>query len=528
MRYTWTEAPSKPKDWPANEIEQQLDNIQEQVNAFKSDPCYVSKEILVSLVSAYDLNQRSMCGLLRTTEYEVACINSLYIEGSMLNFNGLKTYIYELVGAKTRMQKIASWFPIDKIDLNIKQFEGLLPGLYLYYITYQKFTVEKSKRYAEQLIDIVREALKDISYNSTATKREGIDSLTHAYITLLNDISYFRCIKRTGIWAFTRDEIFELFQLAGELISLQGDSPIRSPLKGVLMTCISNYILKSRHGYNEDYICKYISQEVAKKSVLNHQIWMSVINKLNDEREQRVIPELFDESDWNSYDWATNIDFSPTRQYYVSSFCKKLNDDSMAEKYGECIYGYKDDRMADILAPIIYYTTKNNTHIPIFSQVVAFDVIYNRDEAKKEIEFLCSVINCFNISDDEKKSFLEEILQYWILSVKDSQWSYERERRYVLFMYNYDYLETVITSNHDFLKLKTSLFLMPDFILGKNPVKPYIEKMIDNKRKAISTKPYLYCKNCLNRDFDIVIKIHTPETCPICGSTNIGIEYPEQ
>lgn len=64
------------------------------------------------------------------------------------------------------------------------------------------------------------------------------------------------------------------------------------------MTSISNYILKSRNDYNENYICKYISVEVAKKSIINHQIWMSIIENLNDEREQRVVPELFEKSEW--------------------------------------------------------------------------------------------------------------------------------------------------------------------------------------------------------------------------------------
>lgn len=38
------------------------------------------------------------------------------------------------------------------------------------------------------------------------------------------------------------------------------------------------------------------------------------------------------------------------------------------------------------------------------------------------------VIDMFNMSDAEKKKFLEEIMQYWILSVKDAKWSGERER----------------------------------------------------------------------------------------------------
>lgn len=317
-----------------------------------------------------------------------------------------------------------------------------------------------------------------------------------------------------------------LFKLAAKLTKLNGDSPTVRPLKGVLMTSISNYILKSRNDYNEDYVCKYISAEVAQKSIHNHQIWMSIIEKLNDDREQRVIPELFEKTGWNSYDWVKDIDFKPTRKYYVSSFCKSMNDVRMSQEYGKCVYGYKDDRLAELLAPIILWKGKGKTKIPVLAQVVAFDVIYDKEEAKAEIEFLCSIIDCFDMEDNDKKAFLEEILQYWILSVKDPKWSYERERRYVLFLYdNYEYIEIDINDSN-YLKMNTSLFIEPDFVLGKNPVKSYIRDLVDEKRYSISTKQYMFCSECLNRDFDIVAGITAVDTCPLCGSKNITIENP--
>lgn len=251
---------------------------------------------------------------------------------------------------------------------------------------------------------------------------------------------------------------------------------------------------------------------------------MSIIKNLNDEREQKVIPEIFKKTDWINFSWVKDINFAPTRKYYVSSFCKSISDDDMIKDYGECIYGYKDDRMTEILSPIILFNKKDGSKFPAFSQVIAFDVIYDLEEAKGEINFLCSIIDCFNISNQDKKNFLEEILQYWILSVKDSKWSHERERRYVLFMYDdYEYNEIDLT-NPNFLKLKTSLFIEPDFILGKNPVKQYLRMNIDDKRRAISTKPYLFCYDCLNRDYDIVISGNKPSKCTICGSKNISVE----
>lgn len=510
---------SKPKDWPANAIECQLENIQQQIDIFKKNPNYKNKEVLVSLVSDYDLNQRSIMGLCRTTEYEVAIINSLFIEAYVLQLNALKVYLYELVGYKTRMQKMLSWFQELNVSLEIKEFDGLFPQLKLHHLTYQKFNVEKNKSYSEQLIEIVESI---IIQKDSKIDNEQIKKITNAYISLLNDISYFRCTKRTRIWAFTHEEIYSLYKLAANLIKLNGDIPTERPLKGVLMTSISNYVLKSRNNYNEDYICKYISSSTAKQSIYNHQIWISPIERLNDAREQKVIPEIFGNISFEKYSWAKNIDFTPTRKYYVSSFCKSIKDKNMMEKYGECIYGYKDDRMAEILSPIMYY--KKNCDIPMFSQVVAFDVIYDKENAIKELEFLCSIIDCFDMNNEKKKIFLEEILQYWILSVKDSQWAYERERRYVLFMYNdYEYKE-VDFSDSNFFKLKSSLFIEPDFILGNNPVKEYIKNMVDIKRKSIYMKSYLFCHDCLNRDFDSVVIGKLPEKCPICNSKNITIE----
>ena len=158
----------------------------------------------------------------------------------------------------------------------------------------------------------------------------------------------------------------------------------------------------------------------------------------------------------------------------------------------------------------------------LLSQVLAFDILYDRDEAKEELKFLMSIVDKFKITEKDKKDFLEDILQYWILSVKDSSWKDERERRYVLFIYlEYDYLEMEIDDG--WLKLKTSIFLVPDFILGDNPSKIEIKRQIDGKRKGTSMKDYMYCKNCLSRDYDAFIS-HA-DKCSICGSSDIEYVY---
>ena len=87
MAFEVKELTDKPEKWPANAIECQLENILVQLDEFKKDPSYKNKEVLVSLVSDYDLNQRSMLGLFRTTDYEVARINTLFAEAHFLQLN---------------------------------------------------------------------------------------------------------------------------------------------------------------------------------------------------------------------------------------------------------------------------------------------------------------------------------------------------------------------------------------------------------------------------------------------------------
>ena len=115
----------------------------------------------------------------------------------------------------------------------------------------------------------------------------------------------------------------------------------------------------------------------------------------------------------------------------------------MQDGYGECLYGYKNDRIVDLIGPIGLYTLTKKADAdadlpdtmkrPYIAQVITFDVLYDIEEAKTELQYLFSVIDMFDLSDNNKKMFLQEILQYWILSVKDSKWKAERERRYVNF-----------------------------------------------------------------------------------------------
>ena len=503
------EAPTKPENWPANALECTLQNILDAIENFIDNPGYRTKEVLISLVSTYDLNQKSHLGLFRITEYEAYCINTIYLYAGAIQLHTAKTYLYEFLGERAQWMNMVNRMPDDiKVDDNAYQF--LFPNLKLYYSIYLEYNWNKNRNLADQIIKNVTEIISNYP-------EEIYRHYTVGFITLLNDISYFRCKKKNNIWAFTRDELTKLFKFEASIINKNGENPFRRPLKGVLMTTLSNYILKSRYNYNGDYICKYVSKSVASSSVKNHEVWMQKIEYLNDKRELKVVPQFFANKSWLKYSWAKNERLDPTRIYYVSSFSKSITNPKMEKKYGQIIYGYKDDRIADLLSPI--YIADDKKKLPQLGQVVSFDILYDEDLAKKEINYLCSVIDMFELTDKEKSKFLSEIIQYWLLTVKDKKWSYERERRYVLFLYDdYDYTELDRTDDR-FLKLKSSLLITPDFILGDNPKKEVLRAYNWNKRTALNTKDYMFCSNCFSCEFDLLYD--NIVTCPICNSSNI-------
>ncbi len=532
---TFLESNNKPKDWPVNNREAKLEYVYRAVEKFKDNPNYKNREVLLAILNEHDLNQRSYEGELRVTEYEVEMINLLYAMGTMYNINSLKTFLYEIVGDTTRFQKMNSWMDEilgKKTGIGIPAYDKiLLLPLKIYHYAYQKYNVDKDKDFAYKIIELVEELT---SFDDSI---EMLDSVTAAFTSMMSDISFAHGTKKSAIWRFSREELKELFSLEITLINKLHQNPIERPLKGILMMQLSNFILKSRNDYNEDYICKYVSTEVAKLGADNHQLWMKKTELLNDDREEKVVLELFEEKDWLPKSWAQNIDFSETRTYYVSSFSKELNCQKMKDEYGGCIYGFKDDRIAELIAPIYEQDLVKKKDVmdddmpdrirrPFLAQVLAFDILYDRNQAKEEIAFLIELIEQFDISDEHKKTFLQDIMQYWILSVKDKEkWEYEKERRYVLFLYD-EYKYTEMEKDDTFLKVKTSIFLTPDFILGeKNPTETVIRKQVNKKMRAISWKAYVYCDDCMNRDYDAILD-EKIKVCPVCSSSRIHKIYP--
>ena len=415
--------------------------------------------------------------------------------------------------------------------VNIQAYgDGLYLSLNMYYMAYLLYTVNNEIPFSEAIIEVVNENIQSVIDEKDEYTERKLFYITQAYISMLNDISFFHGNKIEKMWEFTRDELKKLFEYEFKLISLTNQDPKKRPLKSVLITQISNYILKSRHGYNNDYICKYMSEETAKQSFINHQIWMNPIRKLNDQREGHVVEELFKNREWVKYDWIADLCFVPCRNYYVSSFSKSVNDNDMQKEYGEVCFGYKSDKVAELISPqyIETSTTKKGEIIEktCIAQVTAFDVIYDKEELKEELVYLFSIIDMLLLRGKDKNALLNDMLQYWIYSIKDCKWAYERERRYVLFLYDSTNYQHMIIEN-DFLKLDTTLFLYPDFVLGKHPKHSEMEKMIKEKTTAISYKNYVFCNDCLDRDYDMDIYCKKNIQCPVCGSNNLDVFTPE-
>lgn len=153
-----------------------------------------------------------------------------------------------------------------------------------------------------------------------------------------------------------------------------------------------------------------------------------------------------------------------------------------------------------------------------------FDILYDEKEAKDEINYLCDIIALFDLTDSEKSSFLNDILEYWYLSVKDKKWDYEKERRYQTFVFDYKtYPELVIED--DYLKIKSSLYLCPDFILNsKSTLKSKFYKLRKYKTNATMTQDYYFCEECLQANRALYGK-EREYCCPVCGSKNIHFHF---
>lgn len=511
----------RPDDWPCNGYEYRIERLCDAIDAFKAAPSYRTKEIVVSIACAHDLHEHTGCGRYRLTAYQTAMLNELYMFSFVHNFPSVRGFVYETISDTTRGMKLVS--PMLRIHPEGEKnaypdgnpFVGLLPPLLLFHAGYQEYVYDYSKSLSVHLIGTTRLLL-----NGDKSEEYRL-RIQHGYTSMLNDLSYMRGVKRDSVLCFSREELSYLVAFESELMMTVGVNPAERPLRGVMMTQLSNWILKSRNGYNDECVVKYFSPDTARLVAGNDELWMHSVQKLNDGREGCVVPELLKDLDWLEYEWAHDIVLKPSRRYYVASFSKNRNSEVLKKRYGACRYGFKGDRVVDLLSPIGHYNGVVHN-----AQTIVLDVIYDRDVAKDELRYLCSLIELLPMSSVEKHGFFEEILQYWLLSVKDKvnedgQWDVEQERRAVLFLYDgEEYSET--RRDEDYFRMKTGMFMFPDYILGDNPCRDYLFSRAREKRRGTSSEDCLFCHDCLSRDYDTA-QYGKPGklVCSICGSNNV-------
>lgn len=508
----------KPSDWPRNNRETNLDIIYEQVQNLIESPNYKIKEVLFSLLDPTEMNEINEMGEVHICDYEIALMNELYQIAISINCVSLKSYLYGHISRYTRLHRMyrnMSRIMGTEEPLEISEYSGLVMPLKLFYFCYADYDSRKNRAFVDSIVDMVKRLFSSLQDESDKLK------LVAGYNLMLQDLGFTNSNAIFPFLCFNRSELKRLFELSAELNKKTGKSIIERPLKGVIKVSLRQWILKSRNDYDSDILYKAISITNTAKAFSNHEVWMSKTIKLNDKREQKIIRELFNNKAWLRYDWAKKISIRELTDSFVCSFSKAMPSKKMQRRYGGVTFGYKSDRIADILSPML---NRTQVGLPYFDQVVFYDIIYDVEEARKELNYLCELIDLYNLTEQEKTSFLDELLEYWYLSFKDKKWSEEKERRYQLFIFeDDDYYDLVVENN--FLKIKSTLYLYPDFIITESQplkIKGRLRRM--EKLSATATRNYVFCEDCFQSDFTAGCLSSFYNKCPVCGSKNIVLK----
>ena len=498
----------KPSDWPCNNREANLERIYNIMEAFIANPNYKNRELLFSILNPTDENEIDESGSIALRSYEVAIINYLFQIGAVTCCQSLKMYLYSHISRYTFICRLGT-YDNDRYCC-IKEYEFLHPSLRIFYLAYQNFDLMKNRSFVDCIIDIVK-----LQYQMVG--KQDKERICNSFNEIFFDLGFDNSNHLFSHFCFNRDELKKLFELSAELNNSCKHNISQRPYLGIMKMTIRQWILKSRSNYNSDLIYKSISTNDALTAHSNYQVWMSKTTKLNDRREQKVIRSIFANKRWIKYNWAKKVSLGELSDSFVCSFSNVLpSSQNMKKRYGTVILGYKTDRIADLLSPVYL-----NNGFPRFEQVFWYDIIYDEQEAKYELNYLCDIIDFFDLTDAEKGSFFNDILEYWYLSFKDKKkWECEKERRYQTFVFEYkDYKEIVI--DQDYLKIKSSLYLCPDFALNcKGNLRLKLLSLRKSKTTALMTKDYYFCENCLQANRALYGK-KEDYSCPICGSKKI-------
>ena len=457
--------------------------------------------------------------------YEVSLILHIYRAGCCFVSSAVKLFAYHV---------IMEWVRIDqRWRCGAESQERRNPffqPLQLFYDVYAAYVSDGGKKsFYDYLEHNVREKLKSVKGAA------DLDKLEHAFVSLLMDVSCSLGAKRDAMFRIRREQLVNLIKLEAEILKRGEKSIMARPLKGTLMIQLSYLILKSRAEVLPESVYKHISNADILRALENGELWVRDVRDLNDKWEGVPARELVDELAAGGARWLHGLDWEFHKSFYVACYSHEGNPASLSS-YGECVLAYNGDRLADFLGPIYLRVetlpAPNGGEIkegyPMLSQVVVLDVVYDRDQARNELAFLVKCVDVLGNSDDEKRAFLGEILQYWKLSFKDPvereephrEWYKERERRYVIFYYeDYNYINQRIESR--WLKMDSTVVLAPDAVLGpiSSGNKTTICENLAMRYRHTSLDNYCLCRDCLARTYVRQLQPYT--TCKMCGSKNL-------
>lgn len=498
----------KPSDWPINHREQRLETVLQSFELFLDNPNLVNKEYLLSSVASNDLNELSFRGVVRFCGYEIHVLSLIYFYASITQCAQAKIFLYEYltkyIEIKKSIEMTIGRKPFHVVFGDIESSHLDLP-LRIFFISYAYYIVENDKTFSQQLIATVD------AIQSKITCSEDFEALCNDYNLLLNELSFNTHTLKLKFLQFTKKELFLLFKKLITLCNVTAMNPNDRPFKGIFSISLSNWVLNSRHNNKGNYFYKCISSKAAACTLSNQQVWMRDIKDLNDKREGITFKNLLYHRAWIKNDWAKKVSINEDTNRYVCSFSKTKPNKIMLHKYGHNIYGYKNDRIASIISPIILLHA-----LPVFAPVFAYDVLYDSKKAIEEINYIASIIDLFKINNEEKIQLLNNILSYWNLTIKDKKWEYEHERRYEIRIFDsYKYFDIKVEDKY--LKVNSTLFVLPDFINKENINHERIKQVRILKLHHLSMNSFVFCHDCLQADYDFQNK----HKCKVCGSANI-------
>ena len=509
--------PSKPDGWPAYNLrEVKVDRVWQDVREYYNNPNPGARDIMLRDVFCRERAELPSMGKYRISEYEAEMLRRIYRAGCCFNSCTLRMFAYhvvmEWIDDDRYIEDCNKRLPIEKMVVteSKKRRIGLPWQLQLFYDTYRECCEDwAQRRFAVILVEVCRRALRQ------RHTKEGLFKLEHAIVSLLYDISSNLGTDRDSCLAIKREEIKPLIELEADILRKRRRSIMRRPLKGTLMVQLSNLILKSRHNGSPDSVYKYISNDNLAAAVSNKQVWISDVRDLNDKHEGEVAQEIVQSISVGGPSWVKKCALKYKKRFYVGCYSKTLVIGDLNKRYGECVLGYYGDRLVDYLGPIYWHTEKIQTPLgiiteayPMFSQVFVLDVVYDKEEAKKELQYLIWCIDKLGSTESQKRRFYNEILQYWKLSFKDriardephEEWFKENERRYVIHYYKeYNYRGAFVDKSDRKWKIDTTAVYAPDFLMGnpKTEIREHVAKEL-NERYEYTTLPHYYvCKNCL-------------------------------